>query len=264
MSTSLGPIAADATAFDAVSAAPPTMPPEPPEPQTLRDTGLSAEFVSELLVKILYNLGASTGQVLTEAIRLPFTIIDNELLTLQQRRLVEVRSTVGHGRGGYLFDLTGAGRERAQEALASSQYAGPAPVPLELYREWVERQTIRDVHVTEERIREGFAGMVLAEQTLDLLGPGINSAKSLFLYGDAGNGKTMIAESIAGMLGGAIYVPFAVLVAGQIVIVHDPVYHRPAGEGAAADQASGDDVLAWLTRAGEEWDRRFAKVRRPS
>lgn len=175
---------------------------------------------------------------------------------------MEVRGTAGHGRGGYLFDLTTAGRERAQEALASSHYAGPAPIPLELYREWVERQTIRNVHVTEERIREGFSRMVISEGTLDLLGPGINSAKSLFLYGDAGNGKTMIAESIAGMLGGAVYVPYAILVAGQIVVVHDPVYHKPSRESGES-AADPSDLLRWLTRGDDDHDRRFARVERP-
>ena len=50
-------------------------------------------------------------------------------------------------------------RERAREALSSSQYVGPAPVPLVQYRTWVEKQTIRNVHVTREVVREGFRGI---------------------------------------------------------------------------------------------------------
>jgi replication-associated recombination protein RarA len=32
----------------------------------------------------------------------------------------------------------------------------------------------------------------------------------MFLYGDSGNGKTTIAEAIARMLGGELFVPYAV------------------------------------------------------
>ena len=60
----------------------------------------------------------------------------------------------------------------------------------------------------------------------DVLGPSINSAKSLFLYGAPGNGKTMIAETISHLLGGDIFVPFAVEIEGQIMVLYDPVYHH--------------------------------------
>ena len=116
--------------------APPGEPTSPPLPETLEDTGLSAEFVVDLLLKTLYVQGARTGQQLMETIKLPFPFVDDRLLTLQQRRFVEVRGTSGAGRGGYMFDLTGEGRTRAREALESSQYVGPAPVPLKQYREW--------------------------------------------------------------------------------------------------------------------------------
>ena len=125
-------------------------------PETVAATGLSPEFIVDLLLKTLYVQGARTGQHLTDTVRLPFDFVDDQLLSLQQRRLVEVRATSGPSRGGYIFDLTSAGRDRAREALASSQYVGPAPVPLDQYRTWVEKQTIRNVHVTKEVIRDGF------------------------------------------------------------------------------------------------------------
>ncbi len=204
--------------------------PQPPE--TVAATGLSPEFIVDLLLKVLYVQGARTGQHLTNTVRLPFDFVDDQLLSLQQRRLVEVRSTSGPSRGGYTFDLTGGGRDRAREALASSQYVGPAPVPLDQYRTWVEKQSIRNVHVTKEVIRDGFQRMVLSEAIHDMLGPAINSAKSLFLYGAPGNGKTMVAETISQMLGGHIYVPYAVEIEGQIMVVHDPVFHRDVDGGA--------------------------------
>ena len=86
-------------------------------PRRVEDTGLSEEFIVDLLLKTLYVQGARTGQQLVEAVRLPFAFVDEQLLSLQQRRLVEVRGTSGPSRGGYMFDLTGAGRDRAREAL---------------------------------------------------------------------------------------------------------------------------------------------------
>jgi hypothetical protein len=232
----------------------------PPVPLTLADTGLSEAFVSDLLLKILYARGTRTGQQLADAIRLPFPVIDEPLLTLQQRRMLEVRSTSGHGRTGYLFDITGPGVARAQEAQATSQYAGPAPVPLEQYRAWSGRQSISDAHVTRADIRRGFGSLVLEEEFLDLLGPAVNSAKSIFLYGDSGNGKTLIADTIAAVLGDSIHVPYAIQVDGQIILVHDPVYHRRV-EGDPGESGGGT-VSLWLT-GEDEHDRRWVRARRP-
>ena len=237
----------------------------PTPPETVAATGLSPEFIVDLLLKTLYVQGARTGQHLTDVVRLPFDFVDDQLLTLQQRRLVEVRSTSGPSRGGYTFDLTAGGRERAREALSSSQYVGPAPVPLEQYRTWVEKQSIRNVHVTKEVIRDGFQRMVLSDAIHDVLGPAINSAKSLFLYGAPGNGKTMIAETISQMLGGHIYVPYAVEIEGQIMVVHDPVFHRDVLESEQERAPSLElvpDEPEWLKKLPDH-DRRYSLVRRP-
>jgi predicted ATPase with chaperone activity len=232
-------------------------PTRPPLPETIEATGLSAEFVVDLLVKALYVQGARTGQQLMETVKLPFPFVDDQLLGLQQRRLVEVRGTSGAGRGGYMFDLTSEGRTRAREALESSQYVGPAPVPLAQYREWTLRQSITRVHVARESVRVGFRGMVIAEPILEMLGPAINSAKSLFLYGGPGNGKTMIAETISRLLGGALYIPYAIEVDGQILVLYDPVYHHQVPD---EEPIVAGDHPAWLKHV-PEYDRRYIHLR---
>ena len=234
-------------------------PTSPPLPETLADTGLSAEFVVDLLIKTLYIQGARTGQQLMETIKLPFPFVDDQLLSLQQRRFVEVRGTSGAGRGGYVFDLTGEGRTRAREALESSQYVGPAPVPLKQYREWTQHQSISQVHVARDTVKTGFRNMVIAEPILDLLGPAINSAKSLFLYGGPGNGKTLIADTISHLLGGNLFIPYAIEVDGQILVLYDPVYHHEVRE---PEPASTGDQPAWLKNVPEH-DRRYVLIERP-
>lgn len=228
-------------------------------PETIAETGLTLEAIVELLLKTLYVQGARSGQELVNAICLPFAIVDEQLLVLQHQRLIEVKRTAGAGRGGYVFDLTGAGGERAREAMASCQYVGPAPVPLEQYRMWIERQSVRNVHVTRERLSAAFANLVLNPSFVESLGPAVNSAKSLFISGDPGNGKTVMAEALAGLIGGAFYLPYAVDIAGQIMVVHDPVYHRPAGP-EESDAVTPEPQ--WL-RDVPDHDRRFARVARP-
>ncbi|HEX6309316.1 MAG TPA: hypothetical protein VFZ69_14065 [Longimicrobiales bacterium] len=236
------------------AASEPTM---PPSPETVEDTGLVPESVDELILKTLYVQGAKTGRELTERIALPFDILDARLLELQEHRQVEVVATVGPNRGSYRFNLTDAGRSRARDALDACQYVGPAPVPLKEYETWVLRQGLGNIRLTRHMIEEGFGDLVIAPHMFDTLGPAVNSARSVFLHGDAGNGKTTVAEAIAHLVGGVIYIPHAVDVSGQIMVLFDPSHHEPV-----RDPRHGDGEGLWL-RAEPEYDQRYIRVRRP-
>ncbi len=230
----------------------------PPPPETVEDTGLLPEAIADLLLKTLYVQGARSGQQLVEFICLPFPLVDEQLMRLQHARLIEVRRTVGAGRGGYIFELSSAGTERAREAMLANQYVGPAPVPILQYNAWIERQSVRNLHVSHAQLADAFSDLVIDTSLLDTLGPAVNSARSLFIFGDSGNGKTHIAERIAGLFGQVFYLPHAVDVNGQIMVVYDPVYHQTAPEPEATSDAEPD----WLRRLPEH-DRRFVRVRRP-
>jgi hypothetical protein len=248
-------------------AALPNAPPQgvtaPPIPETLAEAGLSAGFVADLLLRSLHVRGPGTGSDLAAFLRLPFVVLDEVLVELQQRRLVEVRGAGREARVNYVFDVTQAGADRARASLTGTHYVGPAPITLEQYRWWVLRQSVHDVHLTREAIRTGFSGLVLDPTFLDRLGPAINSARSLFLHGAAGNGKTLIAETLAGMLGGAIYVPYAVLVEGQVVLVYDPLDHRPPDGGVPDSPEQAPTGALWRDDV-PRFDARFVQVRRPA
>jgi predicted ATPase with chaperone activity len=229
----------------------------PPAPRTLEETGLSGEAIDELLVKILYVRGAQTGRELTTSVALRFEIVDGRLTLLQQRRLVAVSGTSGPNRGSYRFDLTDAGRERAREAMLASQYVGPAPVPLAVYEDWIRKQSLRHVRVNREKVAQEFQDLVLDDALFRMLGPAVNSARSIFLHGDPGNGKTTIAELIARLLGGAVYIPHAVDISGQTMILFDLSHHVPVDEADAAKNGP-----EWLNDVPQH-DSRFVRIRRP-
>jgi predicted ATPase with chaperone activity len=232
---------------------------KPPVPQNLAETGLSEEFIIDLALKTLYVQGPRTGKQLVDFIKLPFQFVDEELLGMQHRRLVEVKETRGVGRAGYTFDLTQEGRARAREAMEANQYVGPAPVPLAQYTKLMAAQSVKRVQVNRRMVEEAFGWLVLNQETLDEVGPAINSGKSLFLYGASGNGKTAIAETIARLLGGNLFVPYAIEVDGQIMVVYDPLYHRSPADRHRAAAEDGDDI--WLPDT--DHDLRWVVAARP-
>jgi predicted ATPase with chaperone activity len=229
---------------------------KPLPPHTLAETGLVPESIDDLLLKTLQVRGARTGRELTENVALPFDVVDERLLLLQERRLVEVVGTTAPNRGSYRFNLTDAGRVRASGALDACQYVGPAPVPLKEYETWVLRQGLGTLRLTRGMIENGFGELVIAPDMFDILGPAVNSARSIFLHGEPGNGKTSIAEAVAEMMGGAVYVPYAVEISGQIMIVYDPSHHQKIEDSTDHGDAR------WL-RPAFEYDPRYALIRRP-
>lgn len=232
---------------------------KPPVPESLEETGLSEAFVTDLILKTLYLQGARSGTELESFLRLGFGILDPLLMDMQQRHFIEVRGSEGHGRIGYTFDITGEGRTRTREIMQGSRYCGPAPIPLGEYWESVRLQSTRGLQIGREAIRQGFSHLVFDDEFYDTLGPAINSGKSLFLYGHAGNGKTSIAEAVANMLGSSIYIPYAVEVDGQVIQIYDPVSHRSPEEGA---DAKIDESRPFL-RPVPDADPRFVQIRRP-
>ncbi|MEE9208139.1 MAG: ATP-binding protein [Gemmatimonadota bacterium] len=234
--------------------------PAPPVPDSLEDTGLSEGMLTNLMIKMLYSRGAMTGELLKTSLCIQFAILDEIMQDLQQRRLAEVRGSGARTRASYTFDLTAEGRQLARESLVSSGYVGPAPVPLSQYEAAVERQTVENVIVTSTQIREGFSHLVYDEGFLNQLGPAVNSGRSLFLYGHSGNGKTTIAEALAQMVGGDSYVPYAIEIEGQIMVLYDPVYHVKIEDDS--EDGGSDSSRAWL-REDLSHDQRYARIRRP-
>lgn len=232
-----------------------------PAPITkLEETGLSALWLQDLVLKIIYFQGYLTGFRIAEVIALPYTgIVDHLLEDLKKEKSVEIRgSQMGLGEGAYQYAITSAGIARAREALDRSQYAGPAPVPFNQYNQAVARQSRGRVVVTSRTMRQVMSELVLSDKTFHRLGPAVNSNASIFIYGPPGNGKTSIARAIGNMTGNQpIYIPYALYIDGQVIKLYDSVNHKLAPEEDVSPTGSGSLRLA------QRRDPRWMKIQRP-
>lgn len=219
------------------------------EPASIEETGLDLAFIAELALKAIYFNTAISAQRITEILALPYYDIVNRALTLLKREeLIEVSGSGGFGELAYQHNIAPKGLTRVHELLERSAYLGPAPVTLPRYQAVVQAQSIGAVRVTPAGIRAAMSDLVLDERTLDQLGQAVNVGRSLFLFGQPGNGKTQVAERIPPVLGGSIFVPHALYLDGQIVKVFDLHSHRPVAP------ANGR----------VDYDRRWVRCDRPS
>jgi len=197
-----------------------------PRPKTAAATGLGVSFLGDLLEKHLYEGGVLTQALLSRRTALAGSILEEILHFLRREGRVEIRARTNDDQG-LRYALTERGRASAQEALARSGYVGPAPVPLNVYTQVVQTQSVRDHLVTRDRMQRAFAGVVLDPSILDRLGPALNSGKALFVYGPAGTGKTYITQRLVRLLDDAALVPHAIAVGDVVIQMFDPTLHVP-------------------------------------
>jgi len=205
----------------------------PPPPTSIADLGLPFSFICDLLLKILYFNGNVLGRELSALACLPWPVIGSGITFLTKENFCGTTGAraASHAHEdfaeGLEYMLTTSGRERARETLELSQYAGPAPVPLDDYLESAQALVAQSAAVSSRVMKRALGDLVLPDSVIDVVGSALLARQALFLYGPPGNGKSSIGAACAAVLGDPIYVPHALYVHGEVVRLFDPVHHRP-------------------------------------
>ncbi len=233
------------------------------EPDSIAAIEINASIVTDLILKLLYYTSYLNGYELAAKIRLPFyNVLEVVIGSLRREDLIELTGATGIGAAGYQYLLTNKGMARAETALRRSGYIGPAPVPLARYIEMVMAQTPRVPNINRATVKQALTSMILTPEMIDQVGAVVSSGRSLFLFGAPGNGKSMLAERIGGMLGDTIVIPYAIEADGQIIQFFDPNLHHPATFSDGGQTTLGADNATNLEQC-EYPDRRWLHIQKP-
>ena len=230
-----------------------------PWPRSIEETELTLGFLADLALKLVYYKSDMASFEIADALALPFRgVMEKVLEFLKREEYVEISGSKGFGERGYQWLITGKGSERALQALERDQYIGPAPVSLERYNQMVLRQSVGDLKVKPEDVQRALTHLVVSADMVNKIGPAVNSGRSFFLYGPPGNGKTVIAKSIVRMLKGTVYIPYTVIVEGQIIRLYDELNHKRIEDPPAEPNNEGVKLSN-----SNRIDPRWVKIRRP-
>jgi hypothetical protein len=228
----------------------------PTAPRTLAETGLALPTLLNLMIKAMYSGACETPSQIAKFLKLPHRPVQLLIEQATQRKLLDVLGA-NDGVSEVRYVLGEKGKHWAIDALEQSQYIGPVPVSLPSYIDRIQRQRITNERVDKGAIEHAFANLVISDRFVHMIGPAINSGRSMLLYGAPGNGKTTIAERIGGIFSDIVYIPYCFEVEGQIIKVFDPGIHQQV------ERSIGEGHSRALGLRGSDLDQRWVPCRRP-
>ena len=230
----------------------------PAPPKTLAETHVDINDLLALLMKLIEKGRLDSVRQYVDAIKLPTQIVlevvrlavDRKLLFSLGRRATDSSTEM-------TYAVTEEGKRWTLDVMLQSRYAGPAPVTLQEFTDQVNQQKLTNELVTYDRIRRAMSDLTVEDNMIEQTGPALNSGRAILLYGPPGNGKTSLALRLASVYSDVIYVPYSIIVDGQIINIFDASIHIPVPAPLVPD------VPTSLLRR-EECDARWIPCRRPS
>jgi hypothetical protein len=230
----------------------------PPEPTTLGELDLQENDLLDILLKLIFVQGLELSTQFAATIKLPHALVRELADIAVSRHLLRIAGAQGAGSlAEQRYQLSEAGREWANAAMARSQYVGPAPVSLDTFRDRIVAQEVIHGRVTLPKLKGALSGLFFDEDFLRQVGPALNSGKPILFYGPPGNGKTSVAMRLARVLSTVTYVPYAVEVEGQIMRVFDSKLH------SALKIQPVDDGTIVRSLSEREFDHRWVPCEQP-
>lgn len=218
----------------------------PAAPATVAETGIQKDLLLKLAAKTISIHGTMTPSAIALEMKLPLIIVNDLLKELERLQFIEARGLTGTDmRGELRYAVGGKGNAFVAEAMGQTQYVGAAPVSLESFVRQIKAQSIRRETISRADLERTLSHLVLPVDIIDQLGPAVNSARSILLYGKPGNGKTSIAEAVGEAFDELIYIPYCFEVGGQIVNFFDPTVHTPVGNQPSPLDARGHVDPRW-------------------
>ena len=229
----------------------------PPAPKQIHEMQFPVVMMRDILIKTMFRKNVDMVTELAAAVCLPIQVTQELVDMDRDQRLVEATGTLNANNGNEMgYQLTDAGKARALDALSQSEYFGAMPVPLDVYREQVKRQSIRNLMVRRDMLTNAMGHLVLPDELIGNLGPAVSAGRSILMYGPPGNGKSSISNGIRDALGDKVYVPRAIEYAGQVITVYDPIVHSSVEDDV-------DDPTK-LRRTSGKFDTRYVCCERPT
>jgi len=155
----------------------------PPAPKTLAQMKLPLAMMRDILLKTMFRRNETLVTELAKTICLPVPVVQELVDLARSQLLLEATGTMSAGSGNEMG--------------------------LDIYREQIKRQSIRNIQVTRDQLTTAMGHLILPDDLLDNLGPAVGAGRSILMYGPPGNGKSSISNGIRDALGDKIYVPRA-------------------------------------------------------
>jgi len=230
----------------------------PAEPSSIPATGIDSAILMGLLLKLIYAGRLESTPQLIDAIKLPYSLVAELVqMAIDRKLLMSLGSRDSANLAELAYSLTVEGHRWTVDLLSHSGYIGPAPVTLQEFALQVNLQKLSNEVITYERIRQATSALTLEDALIEQCGPAINSGRAMLLYGLSGNGKTSLAHCLAGVFDDVIYLPYAIVVEGQVIRIFDPSLHHSIDPAGLGDENSPSFVRR------EAFDARWVPCRRP-